>query len=116
MNSYGDGNKYRGVGTTTLIDGESCEWLCKKGEADNSICDCAKEPVAYATHSKYRQELEWNRNIDISDCERLPLYIHPQRGLSDEEIADIAESISSDENFEVYAHMFARALLKAARG
>jgi len=60
---------------------EQIEWNCPNCEADNSVCDCKQEPVAWAQR---RPVLGLSISLKRTVYHTMPLYTHPQRELSDE--------------------------------
>jgi len=105
MNSYGDGNKYRGVGTTTLVTKEilsSSEPVAWMYVNDDGEC----EEIGHAIQHYKGMDMEYFT----------PLYTHPQKELTDEDIMSVAREYAlvmrkDDAPLEVG---FARAILKAA--
>jgi len=78
-----------------------------------AIADCEQaekqEPLAFATHTKYHQDLSWNRKVDIEECNNQPLYINPSsvhKKLTDEEI----EKVWFDNNAIFDYNIFARVI------
>jgi hypothetical protein len=79
------------------------------------------EPIAYINVEQ--RKLEWAMPIKFDTpltvkLDKIPLYTHPQKELSDEEITKIykkfSESICGMQVYDI--HIFARAIIKASRG
>ena len=76
-------------------------------------------PVAWV-YPDFFENLEkfhvWSAYKENFDS-RIPLYTHPMRELTDEEISKVADKVFKDyKNWHYYQIDFARAILKKARG
>ena len=73
------------------------------------------EPIAWINVEK--RQLEWAKNISwdtptVVKLDKIPLYTHPMRELTDEEIMIIHDATNTNN----WVIDFARAIIKASRG
>jgi hypothetical protein len=74
------------------------------------------EPVAYINVEE--RKLEWAKPIawhtpTIAQMDKIPLYTHPAKTLTDDEIVDIGTEFLAPKDCDIYT--FARAILKKAQ-
>ena len=75
------------------------------------------EPVAWMyrmKNSNNRWELIFNKPMSDEFFEAIPLYTHPVKELTDEEIREVAKSVE-DEGYAQWKYEFARAILRKAQ-
>jgi len=64
---------------------EQIEWNCHNCDADNSVCDCKQEPVAWMCKDGLCISAKAKAYHEDGTPEySTPLYVHPQREFSDE--------------------------------
>jgi hypothetical protein len=77
------------------------------------------EPVAYINVEE--RKLEWAKPTTwhtptVAHMDKIPLYTHPAKTLTDEEITAVSKEIFKDyKNFHHYQIDFARAILRKAQ-
>ena len=77
----------------------------------------SNEPVAYINVEE--RKLEWAKPMTwhtptIAQMDKIPLYTHPAKTLTDEEITEIFDTTFEVRDFEDSFIKFARAILKKA--
>ena len=68
------------------------------------------EPVAWINKTGSHGYLEWDKDDEVD--ESIPLYTHPVKELTDEEILEIASPMFEDARYPSTALDFARAILR----
>jgi len=66
---------------------EQIEWNCHNCDADNSVCDCKQEPVAWMNKKGALATLYGKEHGHDTESFNMPLYTHPSsvRRLSEDE-------------------------------
>jgi hypothetical protein len=71
------------------------------------------EPVAWINKEDGNLFVDWDKNPYAQ--EHFPLYTHPAKTLTDEEIDEIASMCSVNESNQINTREFARAILRKAQ-
>jgi hypothetical protein len=85
--------------------------MLRQQQAQIEALKAAAKPVAWIDpNDRLSEPFSWNK----TNCHTIPLYTHPAKTLTDEEIAEIYEQLYEMKLLDKYPLEFAKAILRKA--